>query len=98
VLIRDGLSKCPFKIRTWVCVVLLLLHEQWGSVPSEQTINSERYVSITEEQRSCGYLTEDGATEHTANYFIYVSITMFEDRMISCPRGLPDLNPSDFYL
>jgi hypothetical protein len=56
------------------------------------------FWSITEEQRSYGYLTEDGATEHTANYFNNVSITVFEDRMISCPQGLPDFNASDFYL
>jgi hypothetical protein len=23
---------------------------------------------------------------------------VFEDRMTNCPQGLPDLNPSDFYL
>jgi hypothetical protein len=51
-----------------------------------------------EEQRAYGYLTEEGATEHTANYFINVSIMVFEDRMTNCPQGLPDLNPSDFYL
>jgi hypothetical protein len=56
------------------------------------------FWSITEEQRAYGYLMEDGATEHTANYFINVSIMVFEDRMISCPQRLPDLDLSDFYL
>jgi hypothetical protein len=44
---------------------------------------------------------QDGATEHTATYFINVLNEVFEDRLISralWPARSPDLNPCELYM
>jgi hypothetical protein len=59
------------------------------------------FGSIAEEDKTCGYFMQDGATAHTATYPINVLNEVFENRLISrelWPARSPDLNPCDFNL
>jgi hypothetical protein len=49
-----------------------------------------------EKEKAC-YFMKDGATTHTANYFINVLNEVFEE-VTDYSLQTPDLNRSDFYL